>query len=69
MKKERQKMPVSQRAKQFAPFAAVGGLDEAIRKKEEEHNRRVNMTVVGDANPELNIVCDKIGKEEESHEF
>lgn len=58
MKKERQKMPVSQRAKQFAPFAAVGGLDEAIRKKEEEHNRRVNMVVVGEANPELNI-CDE----------
>lgn len=29
-------MPVSQRAKQFMPFAAVTGLDEALRRKERE---------------------------------
>ncbi len=34
--KQRPKMPVAQRAKQFMPFKAVAGLDEAIRKKEEE---------------------------------
>lgn len=28
------KMPVSQRAKQFMPFAAVTGLDAALREKE-----------------------------------
>lgn len=32
----RAKMPPSQRAKQFLPFAAVKGLDEAIAKKERE---------------------------------
>ena len=34
--KKRPKMPVSQRAKQFMPFAAVTGLDEAIRRVEIE---------------------------------
>ena len=32
----RAKMPVSQRAKQFMPFAAVTGLDEALLAKERE---------------------------------
>ena len=41
MKKPRQKMSVSQRAKQFAPFAAVGGLDYALKKKEEEHKKKI----------------------------
>lgn len=36
-KRPRTKMPVSQRAKQFAPFQAVGGLDEALKRAEEEH--------------------------------
>ncbi|MDO4176141.1 MAG: hypothetical protein Q4D99_01520 [Bacillota bacterium] len=35
-KKERPKMPVSQRAKQFMPFAAVTGLEKALKAKEEE---------------------------------
>ena len=39
--KKRPKMPVAQRAKQFMPFKAVAGLDEAIRKKEEEIDRAV----------------------------
>ena len=32
-------MPREQRAKQFAPFQAVGGLEEALRRAEEEHRR------------------------------
>ena len=40
-KKLRAKMPVSQRAKQFAPFQAVGGLDEVLRRAEEEHRREL----------------------------
>lgn len=35
-KRPRHKMPISERAKQFAPFAAIRGLEEALRKKEEE---------------------------------
>ena len=36
MEKLRAKMPIAQRAKQFMPFAAVSGLDIALRRKEEE---------------------------------
>lgn len=32
----RGRMPVEQRAKQFLPFSAVTGLDEAIRRVEHE---------------------------------
>ncbi|MBR0400269.1 MAG: hypothetical protein IJH95_05595 [Mogibacterium sp.] len=34
----RSRMPLSQRAKQFAPFKSLGGdLDIALKKAEEEH--------------------------------
>jgi len=35
-KPRRDKMPPSERAKQFMPFAAVKGLDEALEKKRRE---------------------------------
>ena len=41
MKKPRTRMPISQRAKQFAPFKSLAGLDEAIRRAEEEHRREL----------------------------
>ncbi len=34
------KMPISQRAKQFMPFASLKGLDEAYRQKEWEIESR-----------------------------
>jgi len=50
--KERIKMPVSDRAKQFSPFAAIRGLEEALAEKEkipvprpeysEEMNEKIN---------------------------
>lgn len=55
-KKIRTPMPIAQRAKQFAPFAAVGGLDVALRRKEEEHRREVEAEVEGVLNPEINVV-------------
>ncbi len=36
LNKSRPKMPIADRAKQFMPFAAVKGLDEALAKKESE---------------------------------
>ena len=36
----RQKMPVSERAKQFMPFAALKGLPEALTQMEREHNAK-----------------------------
>lgn len=37
-------MPISERAKQFLPFAAVKGLNEALEKKEMVAVSRVEMT-------------------------
>lgn len=54
MTKERQKMPISQRAKQFAPFAAITGLEVALRKKEEEHRQQVESVVEKLKDPEIN---------------
>jgi len=39
MAKVRGKMPVSERAKQFMPFAAVSGLDAALEMKLEEYRK------------------------------
>ena len=36
----REKMSITRRAKQFMPFAALTGLDEALRKKEWEIEAR-----------------------------
>ncbi len=48
MKKARGRMPISERAKQFAPFAAVGGLDAALAKKEQEHARKARIEIMED---------------------
>lgn len=41
-KKPRSRMPLSQRAKQFAPFKSLGGdLDTALKRAEEEHRREI----------------------------
>ena len=47
----RPKMPLSQRAKQFAPFDALTGLSERLKLAEEEHERdlaRKTVTYNGD---------------------
>lgn len=36
---DRPKMPLEQRAKQFAPFDALTGLSERLRQAEDEHRR------------------------------
>jgi len=48
MGKQRPKMPLSQRAKQFMPFAAVAGLDIALRRKEEEIAEAVEKNLLPD---------------------
>lgn len=55
-KKPREKMPISERAKQFMPFSALKGLDEALRKKEQTLIERRELTESEEA--ELNrILC------------
>lgn len=54
MSKPRGKMPISERAKQFAPFAAVGGLDAALARKEREHARKARAELLDDAAEHIN---------------
>lgn len=49
-------MPVSERAKQFMPFAAVGGLNEALTKKEREACAREKQELSADKMEEINGV-------------
>ncbi len=50
----RTKMPISERAKQFAPFAATVGLDAALKKKELEHSRCKRIEMTEDSEQALN---------------
>ena len=38
-----EKMPIEKRAKQFMPFAALNGLDDALRQKEWEVETRLKL--------------------------
>ena len=40
-KSDRPKMPLSQRAKQFAPFDSLTGLMERLAQAEEEHRQAI----------------------------
>ncbi len=42
---KRSKMPRSQRAKQFAPFDALKGLGEALKKAEKEHEETYGINI------------------------
>ena len=44
VKKSRAKMPISQRAKQFAPFAALKGFEEAIAQKQKIYLRKPDLS-------------------------
>lgn len=41
--KPRNKMPIAERAKQFAPFAAIRGLEAALKKKEHELMKQIKL--------------------------
>ena len=58
-KKPKTKMPREQRAKQFAPFQALGGLDEALKRAEEEHRRML------ESQSEVNVPADMPAEHEE----
>ena len=51
---ERTKMPVSERAKQFAPFAAVTGLDILLREKERDMLREPKRILSEERAEEIN---------------
>lgn len=52
--KARAKMPAAERAKQFMPFAAVKGLNEALAKKERELGMVRKMELSQEMTEELN---------------
>ena len=60
MKTARLKMPVSQRAKQFAPFKAVTGLDEALERKRREMEYEEERELSGDRAEEINGILTRL---------
>ena len=38
------KMPIKERAKQFAPFAAIKGLEKALREKEKIYDAKIELS-------------------------
>ena len=59
---ERVKMPRGDRAKQFAPFDALKGLQETMRIKEFEHDRIVRGEISEDEIKEISSVLSDIEK-------
>ena len=59
------KMPVSQRAKQFMPFAALDGLEEALAQKERELTQVSKITLSADMLEELNAMLNSLHKNQE----
>ena len=59
---ERVKMPRGDRAKQFAPFDALKGLQETMRIKEYEHDRIVRGEMSEDAIKEISMVLANLEK-------
>lgn len=59
---ERIKMPRGDRAKQFAPFDALKGLQETLRIKEYEHDRIIRGEMSEDAVKEISMVLASLEK-------
>ena len=62
---DRIKMPRSDRAKQFAPFDALKGLQETMRIKEYEHDRIVRGEISEDEVKDISAVLSDIDKGDE----
>lgn len=52
----REKMRVSERAKQFLPFSAVRGLDEALEKKRKELLKEERVYLMPEREEEINAI-------------
>lgn len=61
MAKLRAKMSIETRAKQFLPFAAVGGLDEALERKLKEFRERQKNNSMED--PDFNTDEERVPEE------
>ena len=56
-------MPVSQRAKQFMPFSAVKGLEEALAEQERKATRVYRVELNEDTVQQLNHTLQRLEKE------
>ena len=56
----RSKMPVSERAKQFSPFAAVKGLDLALANKERELAKKPKIEPSDDMSEDINLLLSQV---------
>ena len=62
---ERIKMPREERAKQFNPFNPLKGLNEALRMKEYEHERRAKSDISEEEMAELTETILKISGQDQ----
>lgn len=62
MGKRRNKMPISERAKQFNPFAAVSGLEKALAEEEREFEKSERIELSEESAAELNEVLMRLKK-------
>lgn len=62
MNRPRAKMPVSERAKQFMPFAAVKGLDEALTRKRLERELKPRPELSEEQSDTLNARLSRLRK-------
>lgn len=60
MANNRPKMPISDRAKQFLPFAAVRGLEEALERKRQELLFEERVVLANEGEREVNEALEKI---------
>ena len=60
--KPKRPMPVSERAKQFSPFAAVAGLDKALAKEERALFKTEKLELSEDAEARLNKTLSSLKK-------
>lgn len=61
-KKPKTKMPVSERAKQFSPFAAVTGLEKALEREEKRMERVEKIELSEESADKLNQTLLKLKK-------
>ena len=56
------KMPISDRAKQFSPFSALRGLEEALQKKEEALSLVTKPDLSPEKEAEINQILEELHK-------
>lgn len=57
-------MPISERAKQFMPFAALKGFEEAIRQKEREYFKEERAQLSEEKTEEISEVLSALGPDD-----